>query len=426
MYKFISLASISRFLIIFLFSVLPFWEVVVSQIDYFLGNKDLFASFRYFFKFLLIIILFILLVKNYSILKFKTFYLFLLLTFFYYLFHIFGESNYFLILDGLRYELIFFLISILIILNRSVIFNYSVLPNIDILIKIVFIQGIIVIVFSLWQLWDISILEFIYRRPLEEMRNIKLAIGYRLVSLLVNPINLGAFLIIFWLSIFFYYQKNNSLKRFFFYLFFTFLCFILIIGTLSRLALLTFVFVFLTMNFIYSIYNKRNFILFSSIVFFSLLFVVSYIEDYSLVFTRFESLNNSTEYTSDSRVSNWNRAFGSLSNINYLWGMGIGISSPDSDKVSNYNALMIENSFISIFLQYGLIGFIFYCIIIFKFFINIIRIKPLYNLYFYFLLGFLLLFVFMSFGNDFQRNLPFVFYFWIFYSVSESFVNFKI
>ncbi len=283
----------------------------------------------------------------------------------------------------------------------------------DVVFNTILINGFIAIFFALWQFFDVSILEAIYRKPLEDIGNLTLAIGYRLASTMINPINFGAFLVIFYLVVHYLYEVRKI--GFFIYGCLTFVILLMIVGSLSRLALLAFLAVLSFLHF-YKAPFYRIFI--ASLIFIVVLFVAIAF-DFGSITSRFEELFLLTTYTENERIQNWLFAIFHLESYQYIWGRGLGASSPDSSVVFSTSAIMIENAFLSVFIQYGLIGLISVILILMRFFYVGFSLSYLNPPLGKFVIGFLVFFVVLSLGNDFLRISPFVYYFWFFYSYFE-------
>lgn len=404
-FEFLKINSVIYYLLIFAFILFPFLGILSI-------HSNLFVGYRYL-SLILIIALSIFLIPFYkqrlSLPKEQIIFFFYVL---YCSLHFIGDVSSPLILDGFRYELVYMLMALFFLF-----LPFNTLPNLKLLSKIIYVQGLIVIFFSFWQLYDISILEVLYKSNLEDIGDIKLAIGYRLVSLLENPINLGAFFIIVFISIN-YYKEYFEKLWFLWFQVLTLVILLLVFATLSRLALLSFIAV-LT---VYLLKNQSSMkIIFFILIFSTLLLVATYFlyEEYEYLFLRFEKLTSLAEYTENSRLSNWSDAISKL-NLQFLWGLGLGASTPTYSKQVLYGGIQVENSFITILIQFGFIGLIMYLLVIYRFF----KLSKLINKYdknsSTFILLFVVFFITMSLGNDFNRNSPFVFYFWFFYAYSEK------
>lgn len=402
--------------LILLLILLPSWGVISAQIAYFVGFDQIVTSSRY-----LIIFGFILLCSIGSVfsnLKLTYSFSFFALLFysFYSVAHLIGDTEAILLFEGFRHEVLFVIFGFVFLTYGLSNESISYLPSLNVVFITILINGFFAITFALWQFFDISILESLYRTPIEEIGHLTLSIGYRFISTMINPINFGAFLVLFFLVIHYYYDrfKINSLI----YYFLTALVFILVVGSLSRLALLALILVLLFLYFYKSSLLKISF--FVIFVFLSAIFLIDFV-DLEKIMTRVDTLFILSTYTENARVKNWLFAIAQLDSYQYLWGRGIGASSPDSSVVSNTSALRVENAFISVFLQYGLIGLIIFFVIFLRFlYIGYLLVR--YNLAVgKFIISFVLFFFAMSIGNDFLRNSPFVFYFWFFYVYFEIF-----
>jgi len=409
-----------RFLIAFLLLALPSWAVLIAQISYFGGfDSDFFSGTRYAILALIFFLFMVAIVWKVRALSPNFGFLLLFFYSFYISFHFIGSTEPFLIVEGLRHEIIFVLLSLLIFAFGLAVKNINYLPNLSFALCSVLINGMVAVIFAVWQFFDLSILEVLYRAPLYQMGNLTLAIGYRLTSTMVNPINFGAFMVLVFLVMTFGYEKRRI--GLLVYCVASALLLLLVVGSLSRLALIAFLFVLV---FLYI----KSFSFFSVLGFgFALLitcfaFIVLYASgdlDFLPAFSRFENLFVLSTYTKNERVTNWAAAIESMQLYEYVWGRGIGASSPDSAVFNVTSARPIENSYITIFYQYGFVGFILFVALLVRFFyigIGIGRVdKPFGRL----VVSFALFFLVMHLGNDFVRNLPFSFYYWFFYVLFE-------
>lgn len=404
----ITIEKIIKVNILFLFIVLPLWSVISIQLGAVIFNKEFFSALKYLFIIFLLLFTFISIsIRKKKIHIYKGYIFFLLFTIYVFL-HLIGYVPMALLIDGMRYELLFMIMAVLLLFT-----SINSLPSINTISKIIILQGVTVVIFGFWQIYDITILESIYRSEIDDIGNIKLAISYRVVSLLNNPINLGAFLIVAYL---FSIYKKDSLSIFF-YIFFMLLL-ILIFGSLSRLALLSF-FLVVLVNFIINnkLINNLFFILIIMLVLSTAIY--SLYDEYGYFLVRFENLSSLSEYTENARLTNWINAIENMNTIQLWWGYGLGMSTPTFEKILLYGGIMIENSFISIFIQYGVMGLVGYILIFIRFFFISVSLRKYDKKLFQFMILFLVFFSSMSIGNDFFKNSPFVFYFWFFYIYAE-------
>lgn len=410
----------SRLLIIFICIFFPLWEVLQSQMNFYLHIPIfVIGIIKYTILLMLITILSIelmykqvLIVKNYALLVgIYTIYIFL---------HILGDTNPMLIFDGLRYEFIYPFIVTLILMNKN-----SSLPNLNLLINIIIIQGVILVTLALFELNNQSILEIVYRRPLEDIAHIHWFSINRLISFAINPINLGALTVIFMICLYYKLLEIRNIFMTIIFVIFLILSFIVISGTLSRTSLLTYsLIIFLMFHF----YVKNP--LYKTLLYISLFLITSIViiylnnnYDLSLYIKRFGNLFSSNEYTENARVLHWLHAFSLMNYLDMIWGFGIGKSTPSAELGSLYGGVMIENSFISNFIEFGLIGFWIYVIVYIRY-LYLIKILNRYNKNLsIFLFLFFITFILFSLGNDFNRNLPFNIYFWFFYAYLEKEVS---
>lgn len=409
-----SINLLIKYLLVLLLLLLPSWAVISAQVSYLVGFDQLVTSSRYLIIFSCILLCVIgLLFSDFKLIYSFGFFALLFYTF-YSLAHLIGDTEPILLFEGFRHEVLFVILGFSLLIyglsNESV----SYLPRLNVVFYTVLINGFFAISFAVWQFFDINILEILYRKPLEDIGNLTLAIGYRLTSTMVNPINFGAFLVLFYLVIHYFYEERKI--GFFIYLILSIFIIVLVVGSLSRLALLALIFV-LTLLYFYKASLLKMFVP-VFMIFLFVIYVVNYV-DLGLLNSRFETIFTLSTFTENARVNNWFLAVSSLDLYQYLWGRGIGASSPDSSVVSVSSAQAIENGYISIFYQYGLFGFIMAFIIFLRFIYvgySLVKINAAVGK---FVIGFILFFFAMTLGNDFFRNSPFVFYFWFFYVYFE-------
>ncbi|WP_335911003.1 hypothetical protein [Shewanella indica] len=281
-----------------------------------------------------------------------------------------------------------------------------------------FIACFFVLLISIFEYYDQGFIFKIYGSYKEDMDNTRLSYGYRLISTMNNPINY-AFFIIFLIplsSFVFYKTKYHSLV----YLFFTILVGLGVLLSYSRLAVIALILVF-------AMYLMREVVRNTFLAIFTIAlalilsfsFVASFLSENITVIERAMQVISLDTYVQNSRVDNWLSGMGNLDNILYvLWGLGLGVARPSGD-----DAIVVENAFISIFINFGLIGFIIYLYFFVMGFYNafyVLKKHREHRYSFLFLSVFSVLFV-MSTGNDINRNYPFSFIFWVFVYFSFSF-----
>ncbi|WP_394169880.1 O-antigen ligase family protein [Saccharospirillum alexandrii] len=398
--------------------IFPAWGVISTQLAYLFGNKNVISGSRYL---LILSLLMLLLVKvalslNKVILNYGLVLLFFYLT--YVLMHVLGDTEIILIIEGFRHELLFVIISFLLLLIVSGNpYDFSILPYTNTVMVSVFVNGSIAVLFAIWQYVDVSILELLYGMPLEDIGNISLAIGYRLTSIFANPINFGAYMCMLFLVASYFY--NKSALNVLLYMFVVLVALIMVVGSLSRLSLIAFVVIFILTYALRASYITMLFG-FISIAILSVL-VLEFV-DIELIVTRFGNIFEARTYLENARVVNWITAFSSLSFLQYFWGRGIGASSPDSSIYQSTSAMPIENGFLTIAYQYGVVGLLLFLIVLFRFFIVGLTFKKYERALYVFIISFVCFYIIMSMGNDFIRNSPFSLYFWFYYVYFELFL----
>ncbi len=130
----------------------------------------------------------------------------------------------------------------------------------------------------------------------------------------------------------------------------------------------------------------------------------------------------------NSRIDNWidylNMVFNGDPHL-YLWGSGLGSSNP-SDVNQSHIIKKVENSYISILGEMGIVGLIMYVVIIF---ICIYKIFSNYNndiLLSKVLIGWMLVLLIGSLANDLHQNNPFSMYLWIGIFIPMLYKSYKI
>jgi len=414
-----SLNYIVNKLLIFIFITFPFWEVISAQFTYFLHIPVVILGiFKYAIVIIVIFLLFISLMKKKFIIASNSIFIFIYVL--YVGLHIIGSSHFMLKIDGLRYEFLFLLLAFLLFTQ-----DLFKIININFLIKIIFIQGFLITFVALYEYVNQDILITLYRKSLDEIPHITWFSMNRLISTVGNPINLGASLII-WIASYLYiiyYYKYKFLKYIFVII--LLVIFFLISMTLSRTSLLAYILV-LCVSLLLGVNNVRTRFFILSILGILTIVSISYIIqtiNIDLLLQRFGNLGDTSEYTENARVKNWYYALSTFESIEYLWGKGLGASTPNGEYVELYGGLSVESSFISIFVNYGILGFLLFSVIFIRFFIISIFILKINKSLGLFFLLFLLIFGIFSLANDYNRNLPYVLYFWIFYYYAE--INYK-
>ncbi|MBI9069910.1 MAG: O-antigen ligase family protein, partial [Salinivirgaceae bacterium] len=310
--------------------------------------------------------------------------------------------------DGARYQLGYMLIGLGLILSRRFNFHYGKF------IQIIFVQSIIIICIAWIEFFHVEIIEVMYGIAKSEMKNTTLAIGSRLISVMGNPINLGAFTCLS-LIVFQFMYSAKRVSRITYYLLIVasaFVCFF----TFSRLAMMVYFFLFIFI----SIRNKDWFVVaFACLI---VLFVASTLSVSDLatasnintehLINRVAGMLEGRTYSENIRVIHWAAAINALDNLVYfLWGLGFGVSNPSMDT----GGFIVENAFVSVLVETGFFGLFIYLSYILLCMMNLtFRKKTMGREARQFCIFFLIFFVILSVGNDFNRNLPFVLYFWLF------------
>ncbi|HCV02439.1 MAG TPA: hypothetical protein DG048_07330 [Pseudoalteromonas sp.] len=283
---------------------------------------------------------------------------------------------------------------------------------------IILSQSVVISMVALTEFYDDSIISFLYGIPKYQMNHVDLAAGQRVISTLGNPINLSGYMVFSYLIAFYLYTNDKVGSISFYILTATFL--LVTFLTLSRLGLIAFLSVLLLSNMFFL--RARNAILLFSLIFISILYLIfdgGFLLrnfDVELLFSRFFNLLDSGTYLENARIRNWFYAFQLIETpFDFFWGKGLGVSNSDINK----GGVLIENSFITYIVEVGLIGLLFLALLIFYTISKIWQtnsIKSFGN----FLLLYIIFFIVMSLGNDFVKNFPFVFYFWVFIGIYHN------
>lgn len=414
----LKIESTVRILIATIFVVFPLWEVISAQLNYFLHIP---IGFLGLLKYSILIATIYILIYLHAASK-KLFSLSIQslmsgLYVVYIVLHVISDVDVVLILDGLKYELLYPLLAFLLLVN----IKKNVLPKIDLILKIILVQGMVILFIGLYEYFNQDILAILYRSSLELIPHISWFSIKRLISIVGNPINLGAMTTIFVIVLNYFYNENKTsmLKPALPIL--IILSFFVVIMTLSRTSLMVFI---LIITIILSISVKglvNRSIFYLSLI--SLILVLYYLLyeyiDLELVFKRFSGLADNNEYTDNTRTLNWKYAISSMDYLQYIWGKGIGISTPNADLAEKYGGLIVENGFISTFIEYGLIGISLYTLFFLRFMYIAFELRASNGNLAYFFILFLIVFSLFNLGNDYNRNIPFNLYFWTFYAYLE-------
>jgi len=286
---------------------------------------------------------------------------------------------------------------------------------------ILIIQMFIMIIFGFIQmLLKDQFLLSVYKDEYSNMHlNLLGQKGVRTVSLLYNPIILGIFLNIGLVILLFSNMKSRIWRVIKWILIISSI--ILIFTTLSRISYIIMALIIL----FYFLFHKINTSkLFFKLALIPLLLVVMLGVEYSdnnLISKRLSQITSDNIANND-RVYNWDIYLDSAfrdSPFLWLWGSGLGSSNSDNSVQSEY-VKKVENSFVSIMGETGIIGLIIYVGIILRYIYNCIYLyskgyKNEANIF----LGWIFIFLIASLTNDVYKNNPFSFYFWMFLFMIE-------
>lgn len=374
-------------------------------------------------KELLIVLIFILLILKLFSYKFKisqseSIVLFLFSYCLYLILHVFSYAPLFDILDDLRFQLSYILLVLCLFLFRLEFDEYLFGK----LTKVFFISILFVLVISVFEYFDDRIIEILYGNSKDKMDNVRLSFGFRLISTMTNPINY-AFYLLALIPVTYYLFYNHISHKLIMLSTFS----LVLLGVLlsySRLALIAF-FVLMILYLCFELKRKFLSTFFILIVFVVLLspMIVQFILENANTLERASELLGKDTYSSNARINNWYSAILQLDNpIFVIWGLGFGVSSPESS-----HSILVENAFISVLINFGVIGLLFYLASFFFFIRSGLLLWFRHNDYrsAFLIIGiFLILFV-MGLGNDINRNHPFSFIFWIYLFFSVKMVDSK-
>lgn len=324
----------------------------------------------------------------------------------YCLFHFIGWRDIGLIFDGFRFQVIYMISCSLLLISSISCRNNDV----DVFIKSLFYSGFPVLSIGLIELFDPKIISILYGVDKSSMSNVTLAIGDRLISTLGNPINLGIYMCFFICSSYFLAKKADVFYYWIIFWILFGLTSLVVFFTLSRLAFLTLIILFLYIGIDgWRSRNKTTLSVISILVLLIFPKLLSVLLSNSDIFSRFYDMLELTTFSENSRISNWKVALKNLDSfIKMIWGLGIGASNPTSGS----GGILVENSLLTILIEFGLIGLTMYISIVFSMYFRANDSHFFEKEYSVFFNMFLITFFVMSIGNDVNRNFPFVFYFW--------------
>jgi O-antigen ligase len=247
----------------------------------------------------------------------------------------------------------------------------------------------------------------------------------RIASTLGNPINLGLFLVVGFTST--VYIMNTSTKKISSGM--CFMCLLLFgfvsIFTLSRTVYGSFL-ITIIVYVVFKIFTThkllKKLLLLSAVTLILFILYIIIAMDDSLILLRLYQLVDTDVLSVDPRLEKWNMVMQDLSdNLMYLlWGFGLG-NSGTSGLSGDF--IIIENSFVSILYELGIVGLLLFGFIIVRYLSNTIHLfkskdteRQLLGLVF---LSYLAIFLFASLFIDAYVNSPFNFYFWLFFALSE-------
>lgn len=276
--------------------------------------------------------------------------------------------------------------------------------------KIFNFQLIIILFFSLLEIvMGDNLRKIIYKGNFDKLHiNLLGEQGLRIVSIIGNPINLS---IILSLGIAFLLFAKKGVFRYFIIS----LSISIVLLSFSRTSYLIILIIFL----MYIVFNRKSirkiiFVVTIPIILSIYFFTNNTMTDkVSLVIKRVNTINVDT-LNNNIRIDNWKLYIeNTVANnpLNFLWGSGLGSSNSDSSQKVD-NVYIVENSYVSILGEQGVIGLTMYIAIIILTIIRLLRLRKIKNQY-TILLVILLSILFGSLFNDLYVNNPFSQYFWI-------------
>lgn len=331
--------------------------------------------------------------------------------FFYVSLHIIGLVYYYsplLIVDGLRYLWLYCLLGVIVL----VAFNQDDI-NLDFVQKVITIQFIIVLIWGGIEYLNPNITVTMYGlNERADMYYAKYGPKDRIIASFINPIIYGAFLCLGVSCYFIRILKSNIKFKWIIFWTIAFLGFGICILTLSRLATICYFLVLIHLILI-NVKSRvfTSFYIFSAVMAFSLPYVISILDNFTVLSSRLVGLFDVETYTGNLRVT---RMEGNISShfsyvTDVLWGLGIGSSFPGA-------MVGVENSIATVFVELGLLGLTCYILIVVHGLLLLFLSKNLSSndkMFFYFVFFVSLV---MGIGNDFVKIFPFSFYFWFFYA----------
>lgn len=398
----------------------PFWEVGTAQLRYFAGVPESALGAA---KYGILLFSLLLAFSSASINRFfaiRSYIYFAAIYVLYTTLHFVSSTQAPLMLEGFRLELLLPLIAVFIAASND---DSAVTP--EQFTAIVKFQGYVVATFALWQLFDIRILEILYRKPTDQIPHLSWFSLPRLISLIGNPISLGAFMSIWLVAVWHSTElahvgkPRSGGRRGHAVLVASAIGALVTVMTLSRTSLIAYLAVALSVLSHGSSKRKLLAVILPTTAIFGITLLMTSDIDTDVVFKRFGNLGNIEEYSGNLRVSNWGAALKDLEGVNFFWGLGIGHSTPSEELAEKYNGAIVESAFVSQLVNYGIVGLALYTTIIIRFArcALIIFRENAGNGKMLMLMVFI--HCFFGMANDFHRNQPFSLYFWLLYLYAE-------
>lgn len=326
-------------------------------------------------------------------------------------------------ISALRHEFIFAAFALVLyrLCRTNIITTYSIHRIFSVTLAI---NMIVVIGIGYAELYNKEILGMLYG---EKANNLVTGIPgipqIRSVSTLENPINLALFLTI---GINYFALLCQRIKAT--HLTVVTLAIPLVVATLSRSFIIFYFIVFAIVNvrfFIGASHKGRialaaTFIILISALINSASINVDDIAFSSILEKRLEQTIDSISSKDDPRFENWGKAIHELNSypvIGQIAGLGLGVSNPGDFETGQFR---IENSFLTIYLQIGIIGLVLFLLPFLIAFRRALKHKSnSANRH----LAIVITILIGGLTNDTHRNMPFSFYLWICFALAALWIK---
>ncbi len=309
----------------------------------------------------------------------------------------------------------------------------SPLLTLDSLAKIVVLQAAVVSAVAIVEILHPDIRYLLYGSYYEEMKYILSIPGFsnvRSASTLGNPINLGVFLLFALVNAAYLAASRGGRNRRLAILAVCLACLGGIVLTLSRTAYLI-LGILALVQLLASLQSRKLSVTTITLIGLVAAAVVAGLpwlwetfgESLGHAQQRLSMLAELGSFSEDPRVENWRRFLAAWSDnwVSMIWGAGLGLSN----SAGKDGTFIVENSFVSILGELGLVGLILYLLILASMLRNWLvltdlgRQSPEIRKEARYFGNFLVLFLVCSLSIDAYRNSPFSAYFWILFAYGE-------